>query len=112
MTIAHRLNKRVVLQHLVPGKDASGALTETWQNVVTSGDGAVWAGIRDLTGRQYAAAGGTQNAVQTEIEIRHRVGIVASMRAVHGADIYDIEAVLDQKGRVLLLMCSKGADRG
>ena len=112
MSVAHRLNNRVLLQRLVQGKDPSGAPTEVWENVVAVGDGKIWAGIRDLTGRQYVAAGGTQNAVQTEIEIRWRVGIFASMRAVHGADIYDIEAVLDQKGRALLLMCSKGINRG
>lgn len=112
MTIAHRLNKRVLLQQLVAGKDASGAPTETWENVVKVGDGKIWAGLRDLTGRQYVAAGGTQNAVQTEIEIRHRAGIAPAMRVVHETDIYDIEAVLDQKDRALLLMCSKGANRG
>ena len=68
MSVAHRLNNRVLLQRLVQGKDPSGAPTEVWENVVAVGDGKIWAGIRDLTGRQYVAAGGTQNAVQTEIE--------------------------------------------
>ena len=112
MTIAHRLNKRVLLQELMAGKDASGAPTQAWRNVVTTGDGKVWAGIRDLTGRQFVAAGGTQNEVQTEIEIRHRPGIVAAMRVLHGADVYDIKAVLDQKGKALLLMSAKGVNRG
>ncbi|KQQ89924.1 phage head closure protein [Massilia sp. Leaf139] len=112
MTIAARLNKRVALQQLVAGKDASGAPTEVWANVITTSDGKIWAGIRDLTGRQYVAAGGTQNAVQTEIEIRHRAGIVPAMRVVHGTDVYDIEAVLDQQGRALKLMCKKGVGRG
>jgi SPP1 family predicted phage head-tail adaptor len=112
MTIAHRLNKRITLQQLVAGKDATGAPTQVWENVVTAGDGTIWAGIRDLTGRQYVAAGGTQNAVQTEIEIRYRAGVIPAMRIVHGADLYDIETVLDQKGRALLLMCSKGVNRG
>lgn len=112
MTIAARLNKRVALQQLVKGKAAGGAPTEVWENVIKAGDGKIWAGIRDLTGRQYMAAGGTQNSVQTEIEIRHRVGVIPAMRVVHGADIYDIEAVLDQQGRALKLMCSKGVNRG
>jgi len=112
MTIAHRLNKRVTLQQLAAGKDASGAPAEVWANVVTTGDGQIWAGKRDLTGRQYVVAGGTQNAVQTEWEIRYRPGISAAMRLVHGADIYDIEAVLDQAGKALLLMCARGVSRG
>jgi len=112
MTIAHRLNKRITLQHLVKGKTPTGAPTEAWENVIKTGDGTIWAGMRDLTGRQFVAAGGTQNEVQTEIEIRHRPGIVAAMRALHGADVYDIKAVLDQKGQALLLMSAKGANRG
>jgi len=112
MTIAYRLNKRVALQRLVKGKTPSGAPTEVWENVVKTSDGKIWAGKRDLTGRQYVAAGGTQNSVQTEWEIRSRAGVIPSMRVVHGADIYDIEAVLEQQGGALKLMCSKGANRG
>lgn len=112
MTIAHRLNKRVLLQKRVPGKSAAGAPADTWQNVITTGDGMIWAGIRDLTGRQFAAAGGTQNEVQTKIEIRYRPGITAKMRVVHGADVYDIASALDQEGKALLLMCSKGVNSG
>ena len=112
MTIAHRLNKRVTLQKKVKGKAPGGAPAETWENVITTGDGKIWAGKRDLTGRQYVAAGGTQNSVQTEWEIRGRAGVIASMRIVHGADIYDIEAVLEQQDGSLKLMCSKGANRG
>lgn len=112
MTTASRLNKRVHLQQLVKGKTSTGAPTEVWENVIKTGDGKLWAGIRDLTGRQFVAAGGTQNEVQTEIEIRYRSGIVPAMRALHGADVYDIAAVLDQKGKALLLMCKKGVNRG
>jgi SPP1 family predicted phage head-tail adaptor len=112
MTIAHRLNKRVLLQQLVAGKDSTGAPTEVWESVIKTGDGRVWAGIRDLTGRQFVAAGGTQNEVQTEIEIRYRAGVLPAMRVVHGADVYDIKAVLDQKGKALLLMCARGVNKG
>ncbi len=112
MTIAHRLNKRVALQQLVKGKTPSGAPTEVWENVIKTGDGKIWAGKRELTGRQYVAAGGTQNSVQAEWEIRRRAGVIQAMRIVHGADIYDIEAVLEQQDGSLKLMCSKGANRG
>lgn len=111
MTIAHRLNKRVALQEKVKGKTPSGAPTEVWENVPTTGDGKVWAGKRELTGRQYVAAGGTQNSVQTEWEIRWRAGVIPAMRIVHGADIYDIEAVLEQQDGSLKLMCSKGTNK-
>lgn len=112
MTIAHRLNKRVALQQLVKGKTLNGAPTEVWENVVKTGDGKIWAGKRDLTGRQYVAAGGTQNSVQAEWEIRRRAGVIASMRLVHGVDVYDIEAVLEQQDGSLKLMCSRGVNQG
>ena len=112
MTIAHRLNTRVALQKKVAGKTPKGAPTEVWENVIKTGDGKIWAGKRELTGRQYIAAGGTQNSVQAEWEIRRRAGVIAAMRLVHGADIYDIEAVLEQLDGSLKLMCSKGANRG
>lgn len=112
MTIAQRLNKRVLLQKRVQGKTAGGAPIDTWQNVITTGDGTIWAGVRDLTGRQFVAAGGTQNEVQTKIEIRYRLGITAAMRVVHGVEVYNIEAVLEQEGKSLLLMCSKGVNSG
>lgn len=112
MTIAHRLNKRVALQQLVKGKTPSGAPTEVWENVITTADGKIWAGKRDLTGRQYVAAGGAQNSVQTEWEIRRRAGVIPAMRVVHGSNLYDIEAVLEQQDGSLKLMCSKGANRG
>jgi SPP1 family predicted phage head-tail adaptor len=81
----------------------------TWTDVAT-----VWASVEDLTGREYQAAQATQNPVQTRIRIRYRAGIVASMRALYGNVIYNIEAVLDRDGgRVeLQLMCTKGLNNG
>lgn len=112
MTIAHRLNKRVLLQKRVSGKSPGGAPADTWQNVVSTGDGKIWADVRDLTGRQFVAAGGTQNEVQTKIEIRYRPGVTAAMRIVHGPEVYDIVAVLNQDDKSLQLMCSKGVSSG
>jgi hypothetical protein len=37
---------------------------------------------------------------------------VPAMRALCGADVYDIEAVLGQDRRVLTLMCSRGSNDG
>ena len=106
------LNKRVTLQRLVDGKDSSGARTQVWANVVTVGDGKVWARVRDMTGRQFVAAAATQNAVSTEIRIRQRAGVVATMRVLHGAEIYDIEAALGRDGRWIDLMCTQGLSNG
>lgn len=67
----------------------------------------VWAGIEDVSGREYVAAGATQNSVNTRITVDYMPGIVANMRVVNGADFYNIEAVLGQDHRTLTLMCRR-----
>jgi len=111
MTNAFNLDKRVTLQARGAGRDALNAPTKAWTNVLP-GDGKMWAGIRDIGGRQYVAAGGTQNQVQTEIRIRRRAGVLPSMRILHGGFVYDIEAVLVPDNRWTILMCKKGLFNG
>ena len=101
---AGRLNKRITIQSPATGQDATGEPTTGWTDVAT-----VWASIVDVSGREYVAAGGLQNSAQTKITIRYRAGIVPSMRVVHGSDAYNVEAVLGQDRRGLLLMCSRSA---
>ena len=101
---AGRLNTRVLIQSPATGQDATGEPTTGWTDVAT-----VWASIVDVSGREYVAAGGLQNSAQTKITIRYRAGIVPSMRVVHGSDAYNVEAVLGQDRRGLLLMCSRSA---
>lgn len=101
---AGRLNKRITIQSPATGQDATGEPTTGWTDVAT-----VWASIVDVSGREYVAAGGTQNAAQTKVTIRKRSGITPAMRVVHGSDAYNVEAVLVQDGRGLLLMCSRSA---
>jgi SPP1 family predicted phage head-tail adaptor len=106
--IAYTLNKRVTLQQLSAARDAAGQpLPDAWVDVVT-----VWAGIRDLLGKQYVAAQATQNPVTSEITIRFREGVTAAMRVVHGADIYDVQDVQGQDRRTLKLMAIRGINNG
>lgn len=71
------------------------------------GDGKIWGDVQDITGRQFLAADSTKNRVQTKITIWWRTGITPGMRAVVGNDIYDIEAVLNQDKKTLVLMCAR-----
>lgn len=112
MSLAITMNKRVTLQQHAVGDDASGEPNPGWTNVIVSDDGKVWASVTDVTGKEFMAAGGTQNAVQTTICIRFREEIVSAMRVLHGADVYNIEAVLGTDRRTLLLMCSRGVNDG
>lgn len=104
---AGKLDKRITLQAPATGQDGNGEPLSGWTNVVTDGDGKVWASINDMTGREYLAAAATQNAVQTKICIRYRPGIAPTQRVLHGADVYTIEAVLGQGKIGLLLMCTR-----
>jgi head-tail adaptor len=108
MTSSLDLDKRVTLQARAPGHGALNAPAKAWANVLP-GDGTTWARIIDITGRQFVAAGGVKNAVQTEITLRRRagLGVLPSMRVVHGGFAYDIEAVLERDRHWLTLMCKK-----
>ncbi|OFJ47663.1 hypothetical protein BA896_000200 [Janthinobacterium lividum] len=110
MSLGARLNKRITLQVLAGGRDEAGQpLPADWTNVIADGDGKLWAEVRDVSGREFVAAGATQNKVLTTITIRYRADVAAKMRVLHGTDAYSIEAVLGQDQRTLALMCSRGA---
>jgi SPP1 family predicted phage head-tail adaptor len=114
MTNAMALDKRVLLQVKGPALDGLGKRVKSadnWVNVLPA-DGKIWARISDMTGRQYVAAGGTQNAVQTEILIRHRAGVLPSMRVLYAGVPYDIQAVLERDAHWTTLMCTKGLSNG
>ncbi len=105
-----RLDQRITIQAPAAGQDAFGEPSNSWTVVAT-----VWAGLLDLTGREFMAAAAVQNVVQTKITIRYpgnAITLVPGMRVVHGADIYNIEAVLGQDKVMRVLMCSKGANNG
>jgi SPP1 family predicted phage head-tail adaptor len=104
---AGKLNQRVLIQ--VPGndQDAAGQPVEGWTNLITTGDGKVWASVDDVSGREFMAAGAEQARVTTTITMRYREGVRADMRVLHGSDVYRVIAPLAQ-GRVSLkLMCEK-----
>lgn len=105
--VSASLNRSIAIQAPPVGQDANGERLTEWTTIAE-----VWAEVSDMSGRQYMAAAAGQNAVITKITIRYRPGIVAAMRVVHGADIYDIEAVLGQDRRWLELMCVRGVSNG
>lgn len=104
---AGKLNRRITIQQNGSTQDANGELVVGWVNLITTGDGTLAASIVDITGSQYVAAGSTGNNVQTKIGIRYLATILPKMRVLHGATVYDIEAVLGQDKRSLVLMCKR-----
>ena len=95
-----KLNKRVTIKSLGTTQDALGEIVPTWSTHAT-----VWASVVDITGKEFIAAGSTQNSVQTKIAIRYLSTVKPAMRVYYGSDIYNIEAVLGQDKKSLVLMC-------
>lgn len=92
---AGKLRNRVLLQRLVQRSGVPGETLISWTVIA-----AIWAEIRDLTGREwYEAQQLPEGDVTTDIIIRYRADVTRQMRVTHGADIYDIVAVLDRDGR-------------
>lgn len=111
MSLSQRLNRRVTLQSKTEAQDDTGeVLPGGWTNFVTDGDGAIWAEVLDLTGREFISANAEQSRVQTKVTIRHRAGITTAMRLLYKGVAYDIKAVLGQDNRSLLLMCESEAN--
>jgi SPP1 family predicted phage head-tail adaptor len=108
MSLSAMLDKRITLQVLSVARDAAGQPgAEGWVDVVTDGDGKVWAGIKDLGGQALIVAQAAHSEVQSVITMRYREGIKAGMRALFSADVYKILAVTSQDCRKLQLMCSR-----
>jgi SPP1 family predicted phage head-tail adaptor len=104
MIPAGLLDRRVRIEAPGTAQGPDGAPIETWTPVAT-----VWAHLRDASGREYLAAGATQNSALTQIRIRYRPDIEPEMRVLHGAIVYNVEAVLgqDQDRVELTLMCRR-----
>ena len=109
------LRHRVRVEALGPVRDSHGDVVrdpvtgetdQAWTEVAT-----VWAAVEPLQGREFFASGATQSEVSTRIRMRWRPGFTPAMRVVHGADNYDIEAIIHVKSsrRELQLMCKKVA---
>jgi SPP1 family predicted phage head-tail adaptor len=96
------MNERVTIQAPGVAQDENGEPVAGWTDVAT-----LWAGVVDITGREYVAAGATQASAQTKITIRYTPGIVPAMRVVHGTNVYDVESVLGQYRKQLVLMCTR-----
>ena len=96
------MNSRVVIQSQSTTQDEIGQPVDVWIDEFT-----VWASVKDVSGREFVAAGGVQSAAQTKILIRHRSGVAPAMRAVCGGTTYNIQAVLVQDKASMLLMCER-----
>lgn len=99
------LRQRVAIEVKTAVQSPDGEEVITWANWAT-----VYAAVEPLRGQEYLAAQTQQASVDTRVRLRYRPGITTdTMRLVHGADVYDIEAVLhiQERQRELQLMCRR-----
>jgi SPP1 family predicted phage head-tail adaptor len=98
----------------------AGGVTTTWQPVFTN----VRAAIEPLSAREFIASHAEQAQVVARITIRHRPGLNATQRIVHGTkccsyfvgqEIYNPAGFLRDKDSGLeyvTIPCSQGANEG
>ena len=97
---AGKLNRRVTVKQLASGQDEIGQPVQTWENLIPTGDGGVWAHVRHLSGVETIKADADTSSVKASIRIRRRTDIDAGMRVYLGAVVYEIKAVLpDEEAR-------------
>lgn len=100
---SRRLNRRVTIQQLVAGQDAAGQPTQTWANLIATGDGKVAANVRYLNGAETIKAGAETSVAKASIRVRRRADVTAAMRVVLGSTTFEIKAVLpDEQDRVYM----------
>lgn len=91
---AGKLRHRIQLQVQVKGQDPeTGAVSLVWQDWPAAGE-KLWASIEPLSARDFIAAHALQSEVAARIVIRHRDGVLSSMRALHRGKVYTIRGVL------------------
>ena len=108
--MAQRLRHRVTIEQVTETRDEWGGVEAAWGALHS----AVPAEIVPLSGREFIAAQAAQAGITARMTIRYVAGITPKMRVVHGADIYNIEAVLPDPTlrRHLTLMVSTGVNNG
>ncbi|WCM88843.1 phage head closure protein [Acidovorax sp. NCPPB 3576] len=97
MLAAGSLNRRITIQK-------PGQLHDEWGSPIPGSENWVevakpWASIKNLSGLGAIKADAQASVVKTSIRIRYRTDITAGMRALHGATVYDINAVLPDEAR-------------
>nr|WP_308428267.1 phage head closure protein [Pigmentiphaga litoralis] len=89
------MNRRITIQRR--GSDLDGwnqPQPDSWSDVAT-----LWASIRTMNGREFAAADRDASSVTASIRLRYRTDLTAGMRVLHGSTIYNVTAVLPDELR-------------
>lgn len=84
------LRHRITLQRRVLTQDPdTGEMLPTWQNWAKP-----WARIEPLSARELIAAQAGQSEITARIIIRHRLGVLPTMRILYRDKVYSIHGAL------------------
>lgn len=95
---AGKLIHRVIIQEPIETKGAMGGTTKTWVNFHAS-----WADVREMSGRELNQSDQVASKVIATCFIRYKSNLDASMRLLHGDNIYQIESVINKDGKKKML---------
>ena len=85
-----KLRHQVVIQTKAQTQDPqTGELVVGWAEFAT-----VWASVEPLSARDFIAAQAGQSEITARITIRHRPGVLDTMRILHRGAVYSIQGVL------------------
>jgi SPP1 family predicted phage head-tail adaptor len=89
---APRLDRRVELRHLVLTRNSTtGEQVESWPTAYAT----VWAGKRDMRGREFFAAQQVNSDITTIWQIRYRTDVLATDRLVVDGLDYNITGIAE-----------------
>lgn len=99
---------RVTIQQKGTGKTATGVPDNT-PVVVLPG---IYARVSVITGREKWVPEASAQTNDATIKLRYRPGITEAMQIVHGAEVYDITAIIpDERKRELRCICKRFESR-
>lgn len=91
-----QLRTMVQIQQRLTGTDALGQPVLGWTTVA-----AVWADVRQMNGMQSIKADAEVSTVKASVRVRKRGDVLPGMRVIHGATVYEVDAVLqDEQDRM------------
>ncbi len=94
MAFSDTLRHKISIQARGTARDAAGQPVDAWTEI-----GAPWADVRVLGGLETIKAGAVTAQSKASIRIRYRTGIDTSMRVVHGAVVYQVQAIQPDMAR-------------
>jgi SPP1 family predicted phage head-tail adaptor len=111
---AQKLNRRITVQRLVPGRDAEGQPNDTWVTHCK-----LWADINTVSGsafvnQEFYVADREVSRPTASVRVRRRTDLVPDMRILLGTTVYDIRVILPdlQDNRFMDIGVTTGANRG